>query len=177
LAIYNAADKWKIALLFLPQILFQVTLPMLSHSYAADKHRDCRRIVSAALLSTIGVTGGGAIVVVLLSRFLMSAYGPGFAGGATVLTLSALAAIVSAVYTVGSSALWALGKPSQMLRIDVAKTALLLGLCGAGYASSARKVAFAYLLAFSVGSVFVMLAVQRQLAIRKQPEIYADASD
>src|SRR5579872_2483867 len=31
LGLFNAADKWKTALTFLPQMLFQVTLPMLSH--------------------------------------------------------------------------------------------------------------------------------------------------
>ncbi|HYM08906.1 MAG TPA: oligosaccharide flippase family protein [Terriglobales bacterium] len=166
LGLYNAADKWKTALLFLPNQLFQVTLPMLSYSQGAGDHRACRRIISAALISALGVTGAGAILVFSLSRVLMSSYGVGFTQGASVLSLAALVAVTSAIYTVGSSALWALGKPTQMLGIDILKTFLHLGLCWIGYASSARNLMLAYLLSSSAGCVVVMFAVWRHLEIQ-----------
>jgi O-antigen/teichoic acid export membrane protein len=166
LALYNAADRWKTVVLFLPQTLFQVILPMLSHSHANGDYQTCRRIVSAALASTVVVTAVGAIPMLSLSRGLMSAYGPSFAAGTKVLSLAAAVAIVSAIYTVGSSALWALGSPAQMLGIDICKTALFLGLCWMSYATSAWNLMFAYLLTFSVGSIVVLLGVHRQLRVR-----------
>jgi len=168
LGLYNAADKWKTALLFLPQMLFQVTLPMLSHSHAAGDYRACRRIVAAAMASTIGVTGAGAIVVFSLSRVLMASYGAGFADGASVLSLAALVAFMSAIWTVGSGALWALGRPTQMLVLDIFKTFILMGLCWMGYASSAWNLTLACLLTFSIGSAVVMFAVRRELAIHER---------
>src|SRR5205823_3859542 len=75
LGLYNAADKWKTALLFLPNMLFQVTLPMLSHSHAAKHFRDCRRIVLTSLGSTAALTGAGAVVVFWFSPLFMISYG------------------------------------------------------------------------------------------------------
>ncbi|MCU1275612.1 MAG: polysaccharide biosynthesis protein [Bryobacterales bacterium] len=163
LGLFNAADKWKTALTFLPQMLFQVTLPMLSHRQAARDHRACTRIVSASLGSTLVATGTAALLVASLSRVLMSSYGVGFKAGASVLLLTAAAAVPSAIYTVGAGTLWALGKPAQMLAVDVFKTSLLLALCWSGLASSAWNLALAYLLSFTAGSVVIMLAVRRQL--------------
>ena len=167
LGLYHAADRWKTALLFLPNMLFQVTLPMLSHSQAAGDYRACGGIVSAALASTAGVTSVAAIVVFGLSRVLMSSYGPGFAEGTSVLSLAALVAVLGAVYTVGSGVLWAIGRPTLMLRIDFFKTFLLLGLCWFGYATSAWNLMLASLLTFSAGSVVILLAVRRQLTMQK----------
>jgi len=144
-----------------------VTLPMLSHSQAAGDYRACGRIVSAALASTTAVTSVTAIVVFGLSRVLMSSYGPGFAEGTSVLSLAALVAVLGAVYTVGSGVLWAIGRPTLMLRIDFLKTFLFLGLCWLGYASSAWNLTLASLLTFSAGSVVILLAVRRQLTMQK----------
>jgi O-antigen/teichoic acid export membrane protein len=165
--LYNAADRWKTALLFLPQMLFQVILPMLSHTQAGGDYRACRHIVHATFASTIAITGMAAIGVLALSKPLMASYGQAFVDGAGVLSLAALAAVASSIYTVGSGALWALGKPGAMLRIDIAKTAVLLGLCWLGYAGSAWKLMLANVFTFTVGSVIVMVAVYRQLECPK----------
>jgi O-antigen/teichoic acid export membrane protein len=162
LGLFNAAERWKTALVFLPNVLFQVVLPMLSRSHAAGDRRACRRIVSTALVSAAAVTGTAALLVFTLSPVLMSWYGKGFEAGADVLSLAALGAAVSALYTVGSGTLWALGKPTQMLSIDLFKTGLLLGLCFLGLASSAWGVALAYLLSFSAGTVTVMFFVHKE---------------
>ena len=112
---------------------------------------------------TLGVTCAGAIGVYLLAPFLMSIYGNGFAGGAKVLMLAAFVAIVSALYTVGSGILWALGSPSQMLAIDVLKTSLLLTLCFAGFAATAWGLTLSYLFSLSLGATVVLLVIRRQL--------------
>ena len=165
--LYNAADKWKIALTYLPNMLFQVTLPMLSHRQAAGDRNGCRRIFHMALGSTLAVSGTAALVVMALSRTLMSSYGAAFTAGAHVLSLLAGGAVMGAIYTVGSSVLWALGKPTQMLAVDIFKTSLLLILCWAGLASSAWDLALAFVLAYSAGAIVIMLAVRRQLGVKQ----------
>jgi O-antigen/teichoic acid export membrane protein len=165
--LYNAADKWKTALTYLPNMLFQVTLPMLSHRQAAGDRNGCRRIFHIALGSTLAVTGTAALAVTALSRVLMSSYGSGFTAGAHVLALLSVGAVAGAVYTVGSSVLWALGKPAQMLGVDIFKTSLLLILCWAGLASSAQDLALAYVLAFSIAAVVILLAVRRQFGAKQ----------
>lgn len=165
LGIYNAVDKWKTALLFLPNMLFQVNLPMLSHSRGEGDHRACVRIVKLGLLSTVVVTAAAALGVVLLAPWLMASYGKDFSAGSRVLVLAAAAAVVSAVYTVGSGVLWAIGRPAQMLGIDALKTAVLVGVCWAGLASSAWNLTLAYLVSMSVGAAVILAAVRRQLKV------------
>ena len=167
LGLYNAADKWRTALLFLPNMLFQVTLPMLSHSHAAGDYAACRRIIFASMASTISVTGSAAILVYWLSPVLMSSYGVDFTAGANVLSLGAVVAVVSAIYTVGSSALWAVGKPSQMLGLDFFKTSLLLGLCWMGFSNSAWNLMWAHLLTFSAGCAVALLVIRKQLGLQR----------
>jgi O-antigen/teichoic acid export membrane protein len=163
LGLFNAAERWKTALLFLPNVLFQVVLPMLSHRQATGDRRSCRRIVGATLGLAFAVTGLAALLVWSLSPVLMSGFGQAFAQGSGLLSLAALSAVVVAVYTVGSGALWALGKPAHMLGIDVVKTSLLLGLCVAGATRSAWNLMSAYLFSFSAACVILLLCLHAQL--------------
>jgi O-antigen/teichoic acid export membrane protein len=140
---------------------------MLSHTHAIGDHVASKRIVSASLALTIAATGTAALFILSMSSVLMSWFGSEFETGASVLSLAAAGAAVSAIYTVGSGALWALGKPTQMVLIDLFKTSLLLALCLIGLVSSAGDVMLAYLLSFSAGSAVVVFSVYRQL--RTQP--------
>ena len=162
-ALYNAADKFRIALVFLPQVLFQVILPMLSERRAAGDQAGCRRIVAAALGGNAVITGSVAVLVAWIAPRLMAAYGPAFARGANVLPLAAASAVASGFYTIGGSALWAIGKPSQMLGIDILRTALLLGLCIFGLATDARGVMLAWLISYGVAGALLLAMVHRQL--------------
>lgn len=163
LGIYNAADKWKTALLFVPNMLFQVHLPMLSHSWAAGDRQSCRKLVVIGLASTVGVTCLAALCVTLFAPHLMALYGREFRGGSGVLILAAFSGLASALYTVGSGILWAIGRPSAMLTIDLVKTILLLSLCFLGFAASAWDLTLAYFISLSAGSVVVLLAVRQQV--------------
>jgi O-antigen/teichoic acid export membrane protein len=163
LGLFNAADRWKIALLFVPTVLFQVVLPMLSRSHAAGDHRACSQIFSAAIASTVATTGIAALAVVWLSPVLMSWFGDSFSGGIGVLSLAALGSIVTALSTVGSGVLWSLGRPAQMLAIDCFKTFLLVGLCVGGLGTTAWNVALAYLLSAAASCVLVLMFAHRQL--------------
>jgi O-antigen/teichoic acid export membrane protein len=163
LGLYNAADKWKLALLFLPNVLFQVILPMLSHSHAEKDYRACGRIIAGAFGSSIAVTGAAALFMYLAAGALMSSYGAGFARGTDVLTLAAAGGVAGGIYTVGSGALWAIGKPSHMLGADIFRSALFVGLCMAGLATSARGVMMASLVSFLLGACVLVLLIRKQL--------------
>jgi O-antigen/teichoic acid export membrane protein len=163
LGIFNAAARWNTALLFLPNVLFQVVLPMLSHKHAEEDYQSCGRIISAVLAMNIFVTGLGAILIIALSPILMTWYGNEFKGGSGVLSLAALGAAVTAIYMVGSGALWGLGKPTQMLSVDLFRASLFMALCLLGLASNAWDVMLAYLLSFSAGSAILMFYLYRQL--------------
>jgi O-antigen/teichoic acid export membrane protein len=166
LGLFNAAGNWKTALLFLPNMLFQVTLPMLSHRHAAGDDRACLRIVISSVVSTVSIAGIGALFLWALARPLMSSYGADFSIGARVLSLAAAVAVVNAVYMVGGSVLWALGKPSTMVSIDLMRTVLLIALCYFGFATSAWNLTTAYLYSYSAACVAILLVSHRHLIPR-----------
>ena len=172
LGIYNAADKWKTALLFLPNLLFQVNLTMLSHFRAENDYPACRRTIAAGLASTIMITGLAGVAVCFLAPFLMSWYGRDFSGSSSVLVIGSFASIGGALYTVSSGALWALGEPSRMLRIDAVKTALLVGLCWAGLGNTAQHLMLASLISLSIGSAVILLSLRQLLFTNRKLEVH-----
>ena len=176
LGIFNAASRWNAALLFLPNVLFQVVLPMLSHKRAEEDYDSCGRLISAVLAINILVTGVGALVIVFLSPVLMNWYGSEFRGGSSVLSLAALGGAVTAIYMVGSGALWGMGKPTQMLGVDIFRASLFMGLCLMGLASSAWNVMLAYLVSFSAGSAILMFYLYREFRFRSSTKNYATES-
>jgi O-antigen/teichoic acid export membrane protein len=175
LGIFNAASRWNTALLFLPGVLFQVVLPMLSHKRAEEDYHSCGRLISAVLAINILVTGVGALLIVFFSPVLMNWYGSEFRGGSSVLSLAALGAAVTAVYMVGSGALWGMGKPTQMLGVDIFRASLFMGLCLLGLASSAWNVMLAYLVSFSAGSAILMFYLYRELRFQSAKNYASDS--
>ena len=169
LGLFNAADKWKLVLLFLPNVLFQVILPMLSHSYSSGQYKSCSRIISIALLATTLFTSLGAVGVIVFARPFMAAFGGGFAEGANVLILAALVAVVAALASVGSGVLWAIGKPRLMLGIDLLRTILLLGLCFVAFGTTARSAMLAQVFAYGATCVVVLFFTRRELAALRIP--------
>ena len=75
---YNAASRWNQVVLFIPQAVRRITLPMLSK---LKEEKDYHRFVKV-LWANIGLNGGialvGAIPVMILSPWLLSLYGSGF---------------------------------------------------------------------------------------------------
>jgi O-antigen/teichoic acid export membrane protein len=168
LGLFHAADKWKTAMLFLPQVLFQVVLPMLSHSHAVKDHRSCERIITAALVAAAVITGSAAVVVYLLAGPWMSTYGPGFAQGANVLTLAAAGAVAIAVYTVGAGILWALGNPNDMLAIDLLRTVVFVILCFTASMTAGNAMLW-YLISYAAACAVVAYRVRELLREQREP--------
>jgi O-antigen/teichoic acid export membrane protein len=75
---YQASSRWNQVVLFIPQAVRQVTLPMLSRLKGEN---DYHRFVKA-LWANIGLNGGialvGAIPIMILSPWLLGLYGAGF---------------------------------------------------------------------------------------------------
>jgi len=164
LGLFNASEKWRAALVFLPNMLFQVTLPMLSHANACVDRRSCSRILGSALGLSMATTGVLAAIVVFQPALLMSIFGTGFSRGADVLSLAAWGSVAAAVWTVGSGALWAIGNPLQMLLLDALRAGLFLALCVGLPHLAARDLARASLVSFVVGGIVIFAILWRRLA-------------
>lgn len=93
---YMAADRFRGLLLFVPGTMKQVTLPMLSETRAARDLRRFRRVLVANLGVNVGVAALGAIPVIIMSKWLMSWFGPEFRGDSSILVILSISAILQA---------------------------------------------------------------------------------
>jgi O-antigen/teichoic acid export membrane protein len=92
MGIYNAASNWFQLVVFLPNLLAQVLLPILSSYAAKNDGRGLNRALVLATWTNVIVVFPIIAVGCALSRFIMGLYGPGFAEGWPVLAWTLLSA-------------------------------------------------------------------------------------
>jgi O-antigen/teichoic acid export membrane protein len=78
LGIYNAAIQWQTALAFLPALLSQVLLPILSDSHSNDDEESSRKTLTTGLTVFLAVIILPAILLAALSPWITSLYGGSF---------------------------------------------------------------------------------------------------
>lgn len=129
MALYSGADRWRLAILFLPTALFRSALPMLSNLH--EQNRDgYHRVHRAHLVLNLAVVIAPVLLIACFSIPIMSSYGSGFRAGWAVLTVLCLGTIPEALNTVFSYPLIARGKMWFRCGFDLALSAslLLLGI-------------------------------------------------
>jgi O-antigen/teichoic acid export membrane protein len=96
MGIYSAANQWRVAILFLPAMLGQVVLPILSNLNAESSGKQYRKVLILNILLNTGIALAVVFPLVLLARYIMSSYGPGFEDGTGVLRFLSFSAVLAA---------------------------------------------------------------------------------
>lgn len=78
LGVYEAADQWRMIILFVPSALSQIILPILSSKLGEGSQRDYWKVLKYNLWLNGGITFLLATGVVVLAPFIMQLYGKGF---------------------------------------------------------------------------------------------------
>lgn len=99
---YKAAQQWRMIVMFVPDTISRIALPMLSRLEAAGDRRRYR----LALMANVAINGGVALMVALpvaaVSKWILSFYGPAFVQDWDLLALLALTAVFQAIEAVVS---------------------------------------------------------------------------
>ncbi|MBJ6751622.1 oligosaccharide flippase family protein [Geomonas anaerohicana] len=176
-AIFNAASRYQNVLAFLPTRIFHVSLPVLANLQAeGNRHGFTRALVGLGVISLL-VTAAGASLLMLFPDILMSWYGKGFGAGSDVLGVVAVLCVATSVWTVASAGLWAAEQSRQMLGLDLLRGSILVLLCMAGGATTARGLALAHLVSYSAGGILLVWVLYRYLRqpwSADQPAVRAD---
>ncbi len=110
MGVFNAAFQWRSAFLFLPGVIGQVVMPLVSSLQGESDRRRVRKV----LLTSMGIAALVAlplwIGLALFSRQIIAFYGHGFAGHGTVLVLTCTAAALLAIQTPIGNVICGLGK-------------------------------------------------------------------
>ena len=110
MGLFNAANSWQKAILFLPGCIGAITLPMLSALHGTNDRKEYKK----ALWFNMLINGCAALLVFLFvaasSKMIMTSYGAAFEEGTFVLVLLSLSALLIAVGSVVGNALASTGR-------------------------------------------------------------------
>lgn len=161
LAIYNAADRWCSAILFLPGLIAQVSLPLFAHTSTHTADKGCKRLLLGTAVCNLIVTAIPSLTVSALSGPLMASFGLAFVPGRLVLVVLALSCLPTSINMVGSYCLWATGRTATMLGLDLMRVSIMLGYCMSAGPLVARDVAVANLLGYLLTTSMMALVLFR----------------
>ena len=92
MGVFSAANQWFGALLFLPQTLGQVVMPLLSERFGISDKKSSIKILSVSVLINALLLFPVIIALCLLSPFIMASYGDSYREGWTTLMVVVITA-------------------------------------------------------------------------------------
>jgi len=150
LGVFNAARQWQRLFTFVPGLIGQVSVPMLSSLESSGDSRGSRKVLGAAVLTSGAVALPILLLLLVFSGPIMSFYGPGFSSRGAVLRLTALTALLIAIAVPVGNLIAASGRMWIGATMNGAWAVVLLGASWVFIAHDwgADGVALAYLVAY-----------------------------
>ena len=99
MGVYQAANQWFLAMMFLPALIGQVALPLMSESLGKGEVMSTRRLFLQLLKLTSAIALPICCIVAIFSEQIMVIYGESFRGSGSVLVLTAATAVIVAFQT------------------------------------------------------------------------------
>ncbi len=156
MGIFNAANQWRTAILFLPNLIGGIVLPILSSLTAIDQRHDYNRILRANILINGIVAFGAAILISLLAPVILGVYGRDFIGGKYVLVFLSFSTVFMAMNDVIGLAIASMGKMWYGLLFNSLWAVLLIACTYIllGYHYGAMGLAAAIFISYIMHSVW-----------------------
>lgn len=101
MAVFDVAEQWYFTLLFIPNSLSSIILPLLTNTSVEGTSNQYRKLIKINLLINVLITFSLAIVIGLFSPFINSLYGKEFTNYFPMLIMLATAVICSANNVLG----------------------------------------------------------------------------
>jgi O-antigen/teichoic acid export membrane protein len=127
MGLFSAANQWRTAVAFLPSLLAQPLLSMLSNMGSLENAASFRKLLRANLLLSFAFSASVAALVALCSSWIMKAYGRDFSAGKPVLILLVSAMVVSSTAAVIGQAIMSLGMTWRAYIINLLWAVTLFG--------------------------------------------------
>ena len=167
MGIYSAANQWRIAILFLPAMLGQVVLPLLTNLNTESSGKQYRKVLVLSISLTTGIALAVVFPLVLLARYIMSLYGPGFEEGTQVLRFLSFSAVLAASNSVvgyiiaSKDKMWMAFTFNALWAIALLATTSLFLLKGYGALGLAYATLIAYALHTAWQSAYLIAILRR----------------
>ena len=156
LALFEAADQWKVMMLFIPTAISQMVLPILTS--IRQQRQQFRHVLLANIALIVGISSVITLVVLLLGGPIMQLYGKGFSDKMPLVYL-ALSNIFSAYSNIIEMSIYSKNKMWQAFVINLFWAIVLLvsayWLVERGL--NATGIALAVLIAYGLKSILATL--------------------
>jgi len=155
MGVFGAANQWRMAVLFLPTVIAQPALPILSNLYGDNIIADFRKVLRMNLILAFSTALIPALAIVICSSRIMRVYGADFAEGSEVLTVLVLTTVLSAVIAVVGTAIASTGKKWHSTGLNIIWAVTFIGVSSMLVHYGALGLAFAYLVSYIVHAIAV----------------------
>jgi len=165
LGIFNAANQWRQFIIFIPQILASVMLPIFSETYGRDNKKDFHVAFAINLRLTWALALPLTIIVIAFRYSLADLFGHQYIGTARIITLLMATSFLNIVNNVIGTALSGAGRMWTGASFNLAWAILLVSAtvwlvpAYGGYGLAA-----AYLLAYCWHTIWQMVYMEIRLA-------------
>jgi O-antigen/teichoic acid export membrane protein len=147
MGLFNAADRWRTLILFLPSLLGGVTLPMLASLRGEAASQRYHKLLWNNIKLSVLASAAVAAPIALLAPWIMASFGPGFRDGSWVLITLCTTAVVFAPYWIVGQSLVSRGHVWTMFLFNLGWAVTLLAAAWLLRGYGATGLALAYLLA------------------------------
>jgi O-antigen/teichoic acid export membrane protein len=159
MGLFSAADQWRLAVMAIPTVVGSVSLPLLSGLYESGDRPRFARFLAKTVLLNAALAGLLALPVLLLSRQLLSFYGPGFGAARGTLLLMTVAAVLIGVNVVIGNAIIAVGSIWWGCLFNVLWAGSFLACWRMLLPLGSQGLALAYVLAYAAHTVWQLVFV------------------
>ena len=167
LGVFNAANQWRNAMMFIPSVLATAMLPILSSLSGGNDHKNTRKVLLSMMLVSGGIALVAAVVLVLGRNLIMALYGETFVRQADILIVISVTFVLIAIQTPVGQAIAAAGRMwvGMLMNLGWALVFTLAGVVLIGnYELGAMGLALTYLISYTVHSVWTGWYVLRMVS-------------
>ncbi|MNK71874.1 colanic acid exporter [compost metagenome] len=129
MGIYNAANQWRLIIMFIPSMIMQAALPVMSSlSQGSEQKADFDRSLTFAQMTMIAVGFPVAIGFMFFSDIILGFYGADFQGGSIVFIGLVLTALIQCIGSITGTMIEAKGMMWYGFWINAGWALLYLGM-------------------------------------------------
>jgi O-antigen/teichoic acid export membrane protein len=165
LGLFNAANQWRQFVIIIPNILGTVMMPILSEAYGSGNDQEFRQAITINLEITWVIALPATVVAIGFSKLLASFFGSQYLGAVPIIALLVLSAFLNTVNNVVGTTLASSGRMWTGTFFNLAwAISLIFATVVFAPIYGGMGLALAYLIAYTLHSVWQMAYVDKKLA-------------
>jgi O-antigen/teichoic acid export membrane protein len=172
MGIFDAANQWFMAILFIPGLISKIVLPILSNLNGTNDIQ-YSKVIAFSLILNGGIALVIAIIIAYFSSLILGSYGDGFEQGYMVLVYLAFSAVLVSINNVVGQVITSKGKMWTGLFFNLlwALSMALFSWYFIRKGLGAEGLAMAYLISYGLHSLWQIFYIQYSLKISLQYKI------